>query len=86
MGVELRGEGAIPRARYRLIEAALATDKRVASLDDQVRQHLREHAIKLSEVLSICWVNPNMPAEASVAWLESGAPLERSRMLDHAPP
>jgi len=63
------------------IEAALATDKRVASLDDRVRQHFRDRASKLSEVLSICWVNPNMPHEASIAWLESGAPAERSRTL-----
>ncbi len=64
-----------------LIEAALASDKRVASLDDRVRRHFRTHVTKLSEVLSICWVNPNMPDEAPVAWLESGAPAERSRTL-----
>ena len=57
-----------------LIEAALASDKRVASLDDQVRQHLRGLANNLFEVQSICWVNPNMSDEAAIAWLESGAP------------
>ena len=69
-----------------LIEAALATDKRVASLDDRVRQHLRDHAATLSEIQSICWVNPNIPTEASIAWLESGAPVENSRKLGHTPP
>ena len=64
-----------------LIEAALATDKRVASLDDRVRNHLRNQAAKLPEVQSICWVNPNSNDEAAIAWLESGAPPERPRML-----
>ena len=59
----------------RLIEAALATDQRVASLDDKVRKHLQDHRSKLPEVASICWVNPNTPAEGVVAWLESGHPL-----------
>ena len=50
---------AIEKDRH-LIEAALATDKRVASLDDRVRRHLRDHAAKLSEVPSMCWVNPSV--------------------------
>ena len=70
----------------RLIEAALVTDKRIASLDDRVRLHLRDHAAKLPELLSICWVNPNMPDEASITWLESGAPAEKSRMLAYVSP
>jgi hypothetical protein len=69
-----------------LIEAALATDERVASLDDQVRNHLRNHAAKLPEAQSICWVNPNSSDEAAIHWLESGAPADKSRMLGHAPP
>ncbi len=75
---------AIQKDRH-LIEAALATDKRVASLDDRVRQHLRNHATKFSEALSICWINPNMPDEASTAWLESGAPAENPRKLGYIP-
>jgi hypothetical protein len=69
-----------------LIESALATDKRVVSLDDQVRQHLRDLAGNLPEVHSICWVNPTNPDEASVAWLKSGAPAEKTRMLGYTPP
>jgi hypothetical protein len=69
----------------RLIEAALATDKRVDSLDEQVRLHLREHATKLPELHSICWVNPIIPAEESIAWLESGAPAEKPRLLGRKP-
>jgi hypothetical protein len=67
----------------RLIEAALVTEKRVTSLDDHVRKHLQDHLSELPEVRSICWVNPSTPEEEAVAWLEAGAPAERSRMLGH---
>jgi hypothetical protein len=68
-----------------LIEAALATDERVASLDDKVRRHLQDHCSKLPEVATICWVNPSNPDERVIAWLESGAPADRFRTLGHAP-
>jgi hypothetical protein len=76
---------AIIQKDRRLIEAALATDERVASLDDEVRNCLRHHCSKLPEVTLICWVNPNIPAEGVVPWLESGAPADRFRTLGHAP-
>ena len=68
----------------RLIEAALATDERVISLDDRMRQHLRDHVVKLTEVRSICWVNPCTPEEEAVAWLAAGAPADRRRLLGYA--
>jgi hypothetical protein len=70
----------------RLIEAALATEQRVISLDDLVREYLRDHSAKLPEVRSICWVNPCTLEEHAVAWLEAGAPAERSRLLGFTPP
>jgi hypothetical protein len=70
----------------RLIEAALATEKRLISLDDHVRKHLRDHHSHLAEVRSICWVNPCTPEEQVIAWLESGAPADRSRLLGHERP
>jgi hypothetical protein len=70
----------------RLIEAALEAEKRVISLDDHVRKHLRDHHAKLPEVRSICWVNPCTPEEQAIAWLESGAPAERPRLLGHERP
>jgi hypothetical protein len=69
----------------RLIEAAQATEKRVISLDDQVRKHLRNHHVKLPEVRSICWVNLCRSEEQAVDWLALGAPLEKSRLLGHVP-
>jgi hypothetical protein len=65
----------------RLIEAALMTEQRVISLDDRMREHLHAHVSRLPEVQSICWVNPNKSEEQAIAWLESGAPAERTRML-----
>jgi hypothetical protein len=70
----------------RLIEAALAADQRVASLDNEVRKQLQDHRAKLHEVASICWVNPNIPAEGVIPWLESGAPADRFRTLGYVPP
>lgn len=64
-----------------LIEAALATDSRVASLDDQVRGHLSALAAAIDELRSILWVNPAVPDERAVEWLEKGAPNEKKRRL-----
>jgi hypothetical protein len=69
-----------------LIEAALVTDKRVASLDNEVRASLQVHHATLPGVASICWVNPNTPAERVIAWLESGAPADQFRTLGYVPP
>ena len=70
----------------RLIEAALVTEQRVISLDDHVRRLLQDHIAQLPEVRSICWVNPCTPEEKAIAWLESGAPAERTRLLGHVLP
>ncbi len=70
----------------RLIEAALVTEKRVTSLDDHVRRHLQDQISQWPEVRSICWVNPCTPEEKAIAWLESGAPAERTRLLGHVLP
>jgi hypothetical protein len=70
----------------RLVEAALVTEQRVISLDDRMREHLHNHVSKLPEVQSICRVNPNKGEERAIAWLESGAPAERSRMLESGRP
>jgi hypothetical protein len=67
-----------------LIEAALATENRVVSLDDQVRGHLQAHHDTLPEVTDICWVNPGNPAEDPVDWLTAGAPADALRKLGHS--
>ncbi len=69
-----------------LVEASLRTDRRIVSLDNRVRNHLKDHSSLLSEVASICWVNPNSPDEAVIVWLESGAPADGFRRLGHRLP
>jgi hypothetical protein len=52
-----------------LIEAALRTDKIVASLDEEARQ-----SFQLQELNVIIWVNPARAAHRMRPWLEEGAP------------
>jgi hypothetical protein len=65
-----------------LIEAALATDRRVASLDDNVRQHFARCAEHVRPLRRVCWVNPAVVEERSVDWLHHSAPLDRHRLLN----
>lgn len=64
-----------------LIEAALASEGRVVSLDEEVRVQFRAHSDRLPEVRPICWVNPSRSEEAACDWLKSGAPVEQFRTL-----
>ncbi|HUT92246.1 MAG TPA: hypothetical protein VMY37_22315 [Thermoguttaceae bacterium] len=67
-----------------LIEAAMATDGCVASLDDRARRLLGRASEHVSELRGIVWVNPDQPEEHAIAWLEGGARPETGRMLGHA--
>jgi hypothetical protein len=64
-----------------LVEAALATDSRVASLDDTVRGHFADIARTIEKLKPMLWVNPTNEEEEAVEWLEAGAPNERKRRL-----
>jgi len=72
-----------------LIEAALATDRRVASLDDRARHHFHSVASKVHRLRRIHWLNPAPSSDAEpshqqiIAWLESGAPDERTYCLGY---
>src|SRR5271166_6421957 len=66
-----------------LVEAALLTEKRIASLDDSVRAHFRNHRDNLPELRSICWVNPGDTDADLFDWLRAGARIERSRTLGY---
>jgi hypothetical protein len=66
-----------------LVEAALLSEKRIASLDDSVRTHFRNYRDSLPELKSICWVNPGDTDEDLCYWLRAGAPIERSRTLGY---
>ncbi len=64
-----------------LIEAALATDSRIASLDETVRGHFSRLAASFAPLRRIMWVNPVTEGEKAVEWLEAGAKAERARRL-----
>jgi hypothetical protein len=61
-----------------LIEAALASDGIVVSLDEAMRGHLSRHARQLIEVQGVFWANPTVDHAATVAWFERGAPTRRA--------
>jgi hypothetical protein len=66
-----------------LIEAAIATDRRIASLDETARDLLRRVAAmpEGKTIASVHWINPERPAEDALAWLAVGAPADLLRTL-----
>lgn len=71
------------RKDVHLLEAALATDRRVVSRDDEVRGLFRSLAKEAKKVADVVWVNPVAPEEQAVSWLQNGAPAEKRRQLGH---
>jgi hypothetical protein len=74
-----------------LIEAALATDQCVASLDDRARHHFHHVAAKVRQLRKVHWVNPAPPSpqagsstEHAIPWLEAGAPNDKTQCLGYA--
>ena len=67
-----------------LIEAALASDKTVLSLDDKTaRKYFSQAAKQVNEIKGIVWVNPNKPKENAINWLSLGTPAESLRFLEN---
>lgn len=66
---------------FHLVEAALATDQTVTSLDDIVRNLFASTSRTAGELRSIVWVNPDKTQEQAIAWLENGAKPEKKRIL-----
>jgi hypothetical protein len=64
-----------------LIEAALAADRIIASLDDVVRGHFSRASARVDSLSEIVWVNPNSTAEGPIRWLEDGAKDDSRRKL-----
>ena len=64
-----------------LIEAALATDLSIISLDDTARDLFASTSENVRELQHVAWVNPANESEKPVAWLEGGAKPENQRML-----
>jgi hypothetical protein len=66
-----------------LIEAALASGMRVAALDEIVRACFRSASASVSRLWSVCWINPDIPEEEPLEWLQAGAPIDTFRTLGH---
>ena len=64
-----------------LIEAALGTDRLVASRDERARRIFRCASESVHELKPIVWVNPTLPADDPIGWLRNGAPSEAHRQL-----
>lgn len=64
-----------------LIEAAIATDQIVISLDETVRLLFMAVALRVGEIRRVLWANPDKVEEVCIGWLEGGARNERRRQL-----
>lgn len=77
------GELKALRKDFHLIEAAIATDRTVASLDETVRGLFRTAAATVAAIEKVVWVNPSRTTENPLVWLRGGAKPENTRMLGH---
>ena len=64
-----------------LIEAAIATDRLVASQDERARRAFRNASTRVGELRQIVWVNPSRNDEKPIDWLRDGAKTEAHRQL-----
>ena len=69
-----------------LLEAAIATDKTIISLDETVRELFARATQQVGEIRGIIWVNPDRTTEEQpITWLQNGAPPEAHRQLSAYP-
>ncbi len=73
------------RKDYRLIEAAIVTDRIVISLDETVRILFAAVVRSVGKLRNIVWVNPSRTEEEFILWLENGAKPEKRRLLGFRP-
>ena len=67
-----------------LIEAAVAADQTIMSLDEAARTLFHEASRTVGELRSIAWVNPEASEQDQVtAWLEAGAESENELTLGY---
>ena len=64
-----------------LIEAAIATDRVIISLDETVRELFAKATQRVGELRNIVWVNPARTEEQPIRWLENRARPEKKRLL-----
>ena len=64
-----------------LIEAAVATDRLVASQDERARRAFGNASDNVGELRQIVWINPTQDDEKPIDWLQKGAKAEVHRQL-----
>jgi hypothetical protein len=64
-----------------LLEAAIATDGIVISLDEKAREPFKKAAKTIKELRIIMWANPDKPEEDVLVWLSDGVAIETKRQL-----
>ena len=66
---------------FHLLQAALATDQTIVSLDETVRRLFARASERVGEIRNIIWVNPDRAEEHPIPWLQNDAPSEPHREL-----
>lgn len=67
---------------FHLLQAALATDQTVVSLDETIRGLFKRASQQVGEIRNIIWINPDKTTEEQpILWLQNGAPPEAHRRL-----
>ena len=66
---------------FHLLQAALAADQTVISLDETIRRLFGRASQQVGEIRGIIWVNPDKAEEQPIAWLQNGALPESRRCL-----
>jgi hypothetical protein len=66
---------------FHLVEAALATDQAILSLDRSARIGFKQAAKGVGLLRPLVWLVPSSPEHKTVEWLEQGAVLETKRTL-----
>lgn len=66
-----------------LLEAALASDEVILSMNTADRERFSEICEQIAVIRDIVWVNPDKPAEKCLDWLDNGAPDDDFRKLGY---
>ena len=64
-----------------LLEAALTTDRIVASKEKEAHTHFAGVCDRIGEIRDIVWINPVVEEDACAGWLKQGAPEKQHRQL-----
>ena len=62
---------------FHLLEAALATDGLIASLDRESRKLFERAARSVRRLRTLVWVDPTSVENDPIGWLKAGAPTQK---------